>query len=102
VAGIVFSPGGKTAYVVAGSLDSTPLTLLNPATVTPINTATNTPGQPIRVSAGAGTMAITTDGKTLYVAGPDTITPISTATNTPGKLIRPADYRGIPELWITP
>lgn len=30
------------------------------------------------------------------------VVPISTATNTPGKLIRPADYRGIPELWITP
>ena len=43
--------------------------------------------EPIRVSADAGTMTITPDGRTLYVAGADTITPISTATNTPGQPI---------------
>ena len=66
VAGIVFSPGGKTAYVAAGSLGGTPFTLLNPATVTPINAATNTPGQPIRLRHGVSGIAITPDGKTVY------------------------------------
>jgi hypothetical protein len=88
VVAIVFSPGGKTAYVAAGSLGATPPTLLNPATVTPINTATGTPGQPIRLSHGESDITITPDGKTLYVAGPDTITPVSTATGTPGPPIR--------------
>jgi hypothetical protein len=52
------------------------------------------------------TGAITPDGKTLYVGsdGPlrGAVIPISTATNTPGKPIRPAGYRGVPMLWISP
>jgi hypothetical protein len=48
-------------------------------------------------------MVITPDGKTLYAAARQGgIIPISTATNTPGKLIRLPNYRGVPELWITP
>jgi DNA-binding beta-propeller fold protein YncE len=91
---IVFSPDGKTAYAAAGSLafggPGTPLatTHLRPAAVIPINTATNTPGTPIRLSHGESDIAITPDGKTLYVEGSDTIIPISTATNTPGTPIR--------------
>ena len=72
-------------------------------TVVPVNTATNTPGLPIRVAGGpnaptiadnVGKIAITPDGKTAYVsclgnlAGPGTVTPITTATNTAGKPIR--------------
>jgi outer membrane autotransporter protein len=58
-------------------------------TVTPINTATNTPGTPIPVGATPLGAAITPDGNTLYVAnsGSGTVTPISTATNTPGPAI---------------
>jgi DNA-binding beta-propeller fold protein YncE len=87
---IVFSPDGKTAYAAAGSLAFGPgwTTHLRPAAVIPINTATNTPGTPIRLSHGESDIAITPDGKTLYVEGSDTITPISTATHTPGTPIR--------------
>jgi len=59
-------------------------------TVTPVNTATGTPGKPIRVGLGrfgvsVPQIAITPNGKTAYVTGPfGWVTPISTATNTPG------------------
>ena len=55
-------------------------------TVTPISTATDTPGRPITVGAFPFAIAITPDGKTAYVviAGSGTVTPIATATNTPG------------------
>ena len=108
VGGIVFSPDGKTAYAAAGSLafggPGTPLatTHLRPAAVIPINTATNTPGTPIRIKGGFGQLAITPDGKTLYAADPEGVIPISTATNTPGTPIRLPSYRGFPSLWITP
>jgi DNA-binding beta-propeller fold protein YncE len=103
---IVFSPGGKTAYVAAGSLGATPPTLLNPATVTPINTATNTVGKPIRLSHGESDIAITPDGKTLYVGSgggdgqPGYVTPIDTATSTPGTPIRVSSGAGT--MAITP
>jgi DNA-binding beta-propeller fold protein YncE len=71
---------GKTLYV--GCYDHT---------VTPISTATNTPGRPIRVSGGTFTIAFTPDGKTLYAASStatrNAVTPISTATNRAGKPI---------------
>ena len=59
--------------------------------MTPITTATNTPGKPIKVGGQPySAIAITPDGKTVYVAntGTNTVTPISTATNTPGKPIK--------------
>jgi hypothetical protein len=57
--------------------------------VTPVTTATNTPGRPIKISAIPAAIAITPDGKTAYIADehPGTVTPVSTATNTPGKPI---------------
>jgi DNA-binding beta-propeller fold protein YncE len=60
--------------------------------VIPVNTATNTPGKPIRFGVGGtwpGAMiVITPDGKTAYVTtAAGTITPINTATGTPGKPI---------------
>lgn len=60
----------------------------------PIDTATGTPGAPIRVGVtGPGLhdqpdgIVITPDGRTVYVAniGSGTVTPIDTATNTPGE-----------------
>ena len=64
-------------------------------TVTPIDTATNTAGEPIDVGNEPLAIAITPDGKTVYVAntydtdrGPYTVTPINTATSTPGEPIR--------------
>ena len=74
------SPGGAgtpaTAYVVNNVSD----------TVTPIETATDTAGPPIRVGHDPSDIAITPDGKTAYVTnqGSDTVTPIATATNTAG------------------
>jgi hypothetical protein len=74
---IAITPDGKTAYV------------LGVHTVTPINTATNTPGKPIRLGSNpTALIAITPDGKTAYVGTTGTVIPISTATNTPGKPIR--------------
>ena len=71
---------GKTLY--AGCYDHT---------VTPISTATNTAGKPIRVGSPADALAITPDGKTLYAASStatrNAVTPISTATNRAGKPI---------------
>jgi YVTN family beta-propeller protein len=59
--------------------------------VTPITTATNRAGKPIRIGEGPATIAIaiTQDGRTAYVVSSTagTVTPIATATNTPGKPI---------------
>jgi DNA-binding beta-propeller fold protein YncE len=93
VLGIVFSPDGKTAYAAAGSVGAIPFTpfRLKPATLTPINMATGTPGTPIRLSHGASDIAITPDGKTIYVKAGDGhrgyVTPVSTATGIPGQAI---------------
>jgi len=85
---IAVTPDGQTAYVVSqngyGAGQDVP-----DGTVTPITTATNTPGKPITVGKYPAAIAITPDGKTAYVANQDddTVTPITTATNTPGKPI---------------
>ena len=64
--------------------------------IIPINTATNTAGQPIQFGADCPTqrnsqpghsIVITPDGKTAYVTCAGAVVPISTATNTPGKPI---------------
>jgi YVTN family beta-propeller protein len=62
--------------------------------VTPICTATNTPGKAITVGKGPSYIAITPNGKTAYVSneGSGTVTPISTATNKPGKAITVGSY----------
>ncbi len=115
---IAFTPDGKTAYVTcpgpsrhghrltrpptrpAGRSPSEPCPChrhhpgredrLCPGadTVTPISTATNTPGKPIRLGSTPDAIAITPDGKTAYVGATGTVIPISTATNTPGTPIR--------------
>ena len=72
----MITPDGKTAYIVNEGSD----------TVTPIQTATNTAGKPIRVGHFPFAIAITPDGETAYVANASsgTVTPIQTATNTAG------------------
>ena len=58
-------------------------------TVTPIVTATNTPGPPIPVGRGPGLIVITPDGNTAYVTSNEsTVVPVDTATGTPGAPIR--------------
>src|SRR5580698_3339310 len=59
-------------------------------TVTPVNTATNVAGKPIKVGSDPDPIAVTPNGKTVYVANQQnsgTITPVSTATSTAGKPI---------------
>jgi YVTN family beta-propeller protein len=82
-ASMLITPNGKTLYV--GDWDS--------GTVTPICTATNTAGRPIKTGANpfAVTMAVTPNGKTVYVVNEEpygTVTPITTATNSAGKNIK--------------
>ena len=59
-------------------------------TVTPIFTATNTAGKPIKVGLTASAIAITPNGRTAYVVSEasGTVTPIFTATNRTGKPIK--------------
>jgi hyaluronoglucosaminidase len=74
-------------------------------TLTPISTATNTPGRPIPLGPdpdGAQLMATAPDGKTIYVAaGLNTVTPVSTVTNTAGKPI-PVGLQQPYQILITP
>ena len=82
---IAVTPDGKTVYV-ANTWENTGRPASAPGTVTPIATATNTPGAPIEVGSGPWAFAITPDGKTAYVINfhSHSLTPIATATNTPG------------------
>jgi YVTN family beta-propeller protein len=85
--GIVITPDGRTVYVAN----------IGSGTVTPIDTATNTPGAPVEVGVRPRAIVITPNGRTAYVVNqsrpqpaPDprgTATPIDTATNRPGKPI---------------
>src|SRR6516165_7271315 len=61
-----------------------------PGTVTPISTATNTAGKPIRAGGTPSAMVVTPDGRTIYVGNysPGTVTPISAVTNTVGRPIK--------------
>jgi DNA-binding beta-propeller fold protein YncE len=77
------TPPPATAYVVTS----------NPGLVTPVNTATNTPGKPLSVAPFADALAVTPNGQTLYVVSAlGTVIPISTATSTPGKPISIGGY----------
>jgi DNA-binding beta-propeller fold protein YncE len=94
VVALAVTPDGKTVYVsgVTGANLAPTCTNLR-GEVTPISTATNMAGRPIRSGCFPYFLAITPDGKTLWVtSGQDTVTPIATATNTPGKPIR---FRGV-------
>ncbi len=86
---IAVTPDGKTVYV-ANTWENTGRLASGQSTVTPIATATNTPGPPIEVGSGPWAFAITPDGTTAYVINfySHSVTPIATATNTPGPPIR--------------
>jgi len=91
---IAVTPDSSTAYVASepSTKPAPPGCTGRTGEVTPISTATNAPGTPIRVGCDPYFLAITPDGKTVWVAnGERTITPIATATNTPGK---PIKFRG--------
>jgi hyaluronoglucosaminidase len=70
------TPDGRTLYVPYWHQQK----------VTPISTATNTPGTPIRLP-GTFSVEFSPNGRTAFVFGGGTVTPISTATNTPGRTI---------------
>ena len=79
---IAITPDGTTAYVADGAS----------STVTPIDLATGTPGQPISLSGkpGADAIAISANGAAAYVANQPsgTVTPIDLFTNTPERPIQ--------------
>jgi len=89
---IAVTPDGKTVYV-ANTWENTGRPASAPGTVTPIATATNTPGAPIEVGSQPWAFAITPDGRTAYVASwqSGTVTPIATATNTAGTPVEVGD-----------
>jgi len=87
---IVVTPDGETAYVPSEppARQTPPGCAGPPGKVTPIETATNTPGRSIPAGCNPYAVAITPDGKTIWVGSSDRkVTPIATATNTPGKPI---------------
>jgi DNA-binding beta-propeller fold protein YncE len=89
---IAVTPDGKTAYV-ASQIRQKPAVSCTGQTgvVTPVSTATNLPGRPIRVACDPHALAVTPDGKTVWVGSQSWVTPISTVTNTAGK---PITFRG--------
>jgi DNA-binding beta-propeller fold protein YncE len=90
VLAIAVTPDGKTAYVSSEPrANPAPFCTGQTGEVTPIPTATNVPGRPIRVGCRPYFLAITPDGQTVWVAsGRNTVTPIATATNTAGTPIK--------------
>ncbi len=75
--GIAITPDGKTVFVANVN-----------GTVTPISTATNPAGTPIKVCADAVEIAVTPDGKAAYVMCSSSVTPIATATGKAGAPIK--------------
>ena len=89
---IAVAPDGSTAYV-ASQLSQKPTAICTGETgvVTPISTATNRPGRPVRVACDPYAVVVTPDGKTVWVGSSKWVTPISTATNQAGT---PITFRG--------
>jgi YVTN family beta-propeller protein len=69
-------------------------------TVTPINTATNKAGTPIKVGPGPSNILMAPNGKTAYINGNAGVTPVNTVTHRAGKLI--AIKTGVADMAITP
>jgi DNA-binding beta-propeller fold protein YncE len=102
VEGIAISPDGGTAYVVSqpiGPGPGSPACAGPPGDVTPIATATNTIGRPVKVPCEVSAAALTPDGRTLYVSERGTVTPVATAT---GQVGEPIPVEGPAEILIVP
>ena len=92
VSAMAFSPNGNTAYVASEPRQKPSVTCTGQTgVVTPISTATNRPGRPIRVACDPYAVVVTPDGKTVWVGSRNWVTPISTATDKPGM---PLTFRG--------
>ena len=89
---IAFSPNGNTAYVASEPSQKPAVTCTGQTgVVTPISTATNRPGRPVRVACDPYAVVVTPDGKTVWVGSSNWVTPISTSTNKAGT---PITFRG--------
>ncbi len=78
----VLSPNGKLLYV----LDTSPSGDGKAVAITPVETATDTAGRPLKVAASK--LAFAPNGKTAYALNPLLgVVPIETATGKPGKPI---------------
>jgi hyaluronoglucosaminidase len=95
VQSIAITPDGRTAYVMSQPELTRPLTSVDHilkcspvGELTPVSTATNTAGKPIKVGCLPLTAVVTPDGQTIYVVSTGTVTPIATATGRPGKPIK--------------
>jgi hypothetical protein len=90
---IAMAPDGRTAYVLSvppgGFYPGGPHCGNAPGAVTPITTATNTAGTPIKLTVGCNPLEIgvTTDGRTVYVVSNSGVTPVSAATGRAGTRI---------------
>lgn len=90
---------GFTAYVVNQGM----VFGNRQGTVTPISTATNTPGRTITLGPHAETWAYTPDGRTVYVSDLGfSVTPISVGTGKAGKSIPLHMEGGVGSMAITP
>jgi DNA-binding beta-propeller fold protein YncE len=76
---IAITPGGTTAYIVAGDQQGRPYF----SSVIPIDLATNKALKPIAIAASgmAAGLVFTPGGRTAYVVSGRAVTPIDTATN---------------------
>ena len=90
---IAVAPDGNTVYVTSEPRQNPAVVTCTGQTgvVTPISTATNRPGHPVRVACDPYAVVVTPDGKTVWVGSSNWVTPISTATNKPGT---PITFRG--------
>ena len=96
VAGVVYAiaitPDGNTAYAVSEPSQKPAVNCTGQTgEVTPISTATNLPGRPIRVACDPYAVAVSLDGKTIWVGSRNWVTPISAAAHTAGE---PIKFRG--------
>jgi len=88
---IAISPDGTTAYATAHFESESTVEADMPGPMTPIQTATGTPGKPVHLDDDPQAIAITPDGTIAYVVnwqGPGTVTPVRTATGTLEKPIK--------------
>jgi YVTN family beta-propeller protein len=94
--GLAVAAAPATAATVAAQAPAPTAYVANAAggTVTPIDTATNTAGKPIKVGNAPQIIAFAPDGKTAYVTNSKsgTVTPITIATNTAGTPIPVGSY----------
>jgi hyaluronoglucosaminidase len=111
VLAMTITPDGQTVYVTSQPQGNAPRFFTHgdgggmactgtPGAVTPISTATDTAGKPIKVGCFPVAATVTPDGQTIYVSSErGSVTPISTATGRAGQ---PVKIEGAGAIVITP